>query len=147
MNSMFAQQNVNNGFSFANVAQGAEISGGHSYGGYHNSLAVVNQNTSGVDQGSNTSPYVPAATGSNNGGVGFASDSNFKDIYGRFAYRFNLECDSASRNDVQAAGPMGPRDHTSLRLGTYYFYGRSVQRFLGMTSAGATAASTLLTAR
>ncbi len=146
MNSMFSQQNVNNGFAFANVAQGVELSGGHSYGGYHYSIAVVNQNTSGVDQGSNNSAYVPSATGSNNGGVGFASDSNFKDIYGRFAYRFNLERDSASRNDVQAAGPMGPRDHTSLRLGTYYFYGRSVQRYLGLTPAPASA-STVLTAR
>ena len=147
MNSMFSQQNVNNNFSFANAAQGIELSGGHSYGGYHYSLAVVNQNTSGVDQGSNTSPYVPSATGSSNGGVGFASDANFKDLYGRLAYRFNLERDAASRNDVQAAGAMGPRDHTSLRFGTFYFYGRSVQRLLGATSAAPTVVSTLLTAR
>ena len=41
--------------------------------------------------------FVPSPTG-------FASDSNFKDIYGRFSYRFNLERDPASRNAVQAAG-------------------------------------------
>jgi hypothetical protein len=60
--------------------------------------------------------------------VGIFSDSNFKDLYGRFQYRFNLEKDAASRNDIQAAGATGPRDHTYLQLGTYYFYGRSVQR-------------------
>ena len=61
-------------------------------------------------------------------GGGLFSDSNFKDIYGRFQYRFNLERDAASRNEIQAAGATGPRDHTYLQLGTYYFYGRSVQR-------------------
>ncbi len=131
MNSMFAQQNVNNGFAFSNAAKGVELSGGHNYGGYQYSIAFVDQNTSGVDQFANSSPFVPSATGGSNGGVGFASDSNFKDIYGRLAYRFNLEHDKASRNDVQAAGSMGPRDHTSLKLGSYYFYGRSVQRVLG----------------
>jgi hypothetical protein len=123
MNGMFAQQNVNNGFAFSSAAQGVELSGGHNYGGYHYSLAIVNQNTSGS---SNTTAPVPTANGS-----GFASDSNFKDLYGRLAYRINFERDKASRNDVQAAGPMGPRDHTSLNLGSYYFYGRSVQRFNG----------------
>ena len=63
--------------------------------------------------------------------VGIFSDSNFKDLYGRFQYRFNLERDAASRNDIQAAGATGPRDHTYLQLGAYYFYGRSVQRFNG----------------
>jgi hypothetical protein len=138
------QQNVNNQFTMADATRGVEISGGHNYGGYHYSIAIVDQNTSGVSQGDNNSNFVPSPTGSNNGGVGFASDSNFKDIYARFAYRFNLERDKASRNDVQAAGPMGPRDHTSLRLGSYYFYGRSVQRFSGVTS---TDTPTVLTAR
>ena len=138
------QQNVNNQFTMADASRGVEISGGHNYGGYHYSIAFVDQNTSGVSQGANNSDFVPSPTGSNNGGVGFSSDSNFKDIYARFAYRFNLERDKASRNDVQAAGPMGPRDHTSLRLGTYYFYGRSVQRFTGVTSADT---PTVLTAR
>jgi hypothetical protein len=87
---------------------------------------------------------VPSPTGSNNGGVGFSSDSNFKDLYGRFSYRFNLEADPKSRHEVQAAGPSGPRDHTYLNLGTYYFYGRSVQRFTGTTLGGTPA---VLTAR
>jgi len=117
------QQFVNNNFSMDAAGQGVEVSGGHSYGGYHYSLAVVNQNTSGTNS-TGTSNVSPA------NGVAFGSDSNFKDLYGRLAYRFNLERDKASRNDVQAAGPMGPRDHTSLRLGSYVFYGRSVQRIL-----------------
>jgi hypothetical protein len=140
----FGQHNVNNLFTFAGGAHGAELSGGHSYGGYHYSFAVVDQNTSGVTQSANTSPFVPSPTGGNNGGVGFASDANFKDLYGRFSYRFNLERDPQSRNAVQAAGPSGPRDHTYLNLGTYYFYGRSVQRFSGTTLGGTPA---VLTAR
>ena len=112
---------VNNVFAFSTPGQGVEISGGHNYGGYHYSLAVINQNTSGTTAaGANVSPE-----------VGIFSDSNFKDLYGRFQYRFNLEQDATSRNDIQAAGPTGPRDHTYLQLGSYYFYGRSVQRFQG----------------
>jgi hypothetical protein len=139
-----SQQNVNNQFTMADAMRGVELSGGHTYGGYHYSIAFVDQNTSGVTQSANNSNFVPSPTGSNNGGVGFASDSNFKNIYARFAYRFNLEKDKTSRNDIQAAGPMGPRDHTYLRLGTYWFYGRSVQRFNGVTLANT---STVLTAR
>ena len=138
------QQNVANQFTMGDVGRGVEISGGHNYGGYHYSIAVIDQNTSGIDQSANSSSFVPSPTGSNNGGVGFASDSNFKDIYARFAYRFNLERDKASRNDVQAAGATGPRDHSSIRLGTYYLYGRSVQRLSGIN---AVATPVVLTAR
>jgi hypothetical protein len=42
-----SSQNVNNQFSMQDAAQGIEFSGGHQYGGYHYSLAIVNQNTSG----------------------------------------------------------------------------------------------------
>src|SRR5208337_3493082 len=123
------QQFVNNQFAIANSAQGIEFSGGLHTGGYNFSIAFINQNTNGVGQDSNTgSPYVPQATGSNNGGVGVASDANFKDIYATFNYRFNLERNKESREAIQAAGPTGPRDHTYLNFGTYYFYGRSVQR-------------------
>ena len=116
---------VNNAFAFSSPGQGVEVSGGHNYGGYHYSLAVINQNTN---------PVVPPAAGPNVSPiVGVFSDSNFKDIYGRFQYRFNLEKDPASRNDIQAAGANGPRDHTYLQLGGYYFYGRSVQRVQGET--------------
>ena len=114
---------VNNAFAFSAPAQGVEISGGHNYGGYHYSLAIINQSTNPLGApgaGSNVSPI-----------VGTFSDSNFKDLYGRFQYRFNLEKDATSRNDIQAAGASGPRDHTYLQLGSYYFYGRSVQRIQG----------------
>ena len=62
----------------------------------------------------------------------------------RFSYRFNLERDKESRNAIQAAGPTGPRDHTYLNLGSYYFYGRSVQRLSGATADGV---PTVITAR
>jgi hypothetical protein len=128
VNPAFGQHFVNNTFAFAGAGQGVEFSGGHQYGGYHYSIAIVNQNTSGItDPGT----FVPSATGSNNGGLGFLSDSNFKDIYARFSYRFNLERDPESRRAIQAAGATGPRDHTYLTLGTYWFYGRSVQRVSG----------------
>jgi hypothetical protein len=110
---------VNNGFAMSSGAQGIEFSGGHSYSGYHYSLAIVNQNTSGTAaSGANVGP----------GGDAFVSDSNIKDLYGRFSYRFNLERDAATRNEVQAAGATGPHDHTYLDLGAFGFYGRSVQR-------------------
>jgi hypothetical protein len=134
MNSMVPlQQFVNNHFAMAETAQGVELSGGRHTGGYNYSLAFVNQNTEG---GQGNSPYVPSALGSNRGGLGVASDANFKDIYASFQYRFNLERDKDSRNAIQAAGPTGPHDHTYLNLGSYYFYGRSVQRLLGVGADG-----------
>jgi hypothetical protein len=134
MTAGFPGQNVNNAFALSNAAQGVELSGGHSYRGYHYSLAIVNQNTGGSPGGGNNVPPV----------VGYTSDSNFKDLYARFSYRFNLERDPASRNEIQAAGATGPRDHTYLNLGTLYFYGRSVQRFQGQD---ANAVPVVLTAR
>ncbi|HYL91984.1 MAG TPA: hypothetical protein VEW69_02390 [Alphaproteobacteria bacterium] len=129
-NPAFAfQNNVNNQLTLADAMNGIEFSGGHQYGGYHYSIAFVDQNTNGVSQSANGSSFVPSP-------AGFASDSNFKDIYTRFSYRFNLEKDPASRNAVQAAGASGPRDHTFVNLGTYYFYGRSVQRFSGENLLG-----------
>ncbi len=137
INSMVSlSQNVNNSFTFAGAAKGAELSGGHTYGGYHYSVAILNQNTSGLDQ--TNSPFVPSATGGANEGVGFASDSTLKDVYARFSYRFNLERDAESRNSIQAAGSTGPRDHTSLSLGGFYLRGKSQQSFLGATAGGNT---------
>jgi hypothetical protein len=136
VNSMVAlQQNVSNQFTFADPAKGIELSGGHHTGGYHYSVAVFDQNTAGLDQSSNTSSFVPSATGGANGGVGFGSNADFKNVYGRFSYRFNLERDSASRQDIQAAGPTGPRDHTYFTLGSFYLYGKSLQQFAGEDGA------------
>lgn len=128
-------QNVSNNFALSEPGQGVEISGGHTYRGYHYSLAVINQKTS--SEPNNDAGFVSPVTT-------FFSDSNFKDLYGRFSYRFNLERDRESRTAIQAAGATGPRDHTYLNLGTFYFYGRSVQRFTG---ADATGAPIVLTAR
>src|ERR1035441_3689884 len=145
VNPAFNQQFVNNSYTLAGAGQGIEFSGGRHTGGYNYSLAFINQNTSGVGQDANWgSAYIPQATGSNNGGVGISSDANFKDIYASFNYRFNLEKDKESRNAIQAAGPSGPRDHTYLNFGTYYFYGRSVQRLTGALLDGTSA---ILTAR
>ena len=130
-------QFVNNGSALEDAANGVEFSGGHAYQGYHYSVAIFDQNTSGV----NISP--PNISPQN--GVAFNSDANFKDLYGRFVYRFNLEKDPVSRNDVQAAGATGPRDHTYLSLGTIYFYGRTAQNVSGVLSDGVT--PTVLTAR
>ena len=92
VNPAFNQQFVNNAFTFAGSGQGIEFSGGRHTGGYNYSIAFINENTSGVGQDSNPgNPYIPQATGSNNGGLGVASDANFKDIYTSFNYRFNLE--------------------------------------------------------
>jgi hypothetical protein len=146
MNAMFPlQQFVNNQFTMADAGKGIEISGGRHTGGYYYSLAIIDQNTNGVGQDQNPgSPYVPQATGSNYGGLGVASDANFKDVYASFDYRFNLEKDKASRNAIQAAGPTGPRDHTYVNFGSFYYYGRSVQRLLGATTDGT---PTVVTAR
>ena len=87
---------------------------------------------------------MPTALGSNQGGLGVQSNADFKDIYASFNYRFNLERDKSSRNAIQAAGATGPRDHTYLNIGSYYFYGNSEQRLVGI-AADNTAA--VLTAR
>ena len=121
-----AKQNVNNQFALQDAGQGIELSGGHQYGGYHYSLAIVNQNTSGGAAAAPPNVASPA---------GFFSDSNYKDLYARFSYRFNLEKDPASRHEVQAAGSTGPHDHTYLNLGTFFFKGRSVQRFSGLDAS------------
>jgi hypothetical protein len=126
-------QNVNNLFTFAGAARGVEVSGGHHYGGYNYAVAVIDQNTSGISQ--TGSPFVPSATGGASGGVGFASDSSTKDVYARFAYRFNLERNSESRHAIQAAGNTGPRDHTYLSFGTFYLRGNSQQGFVGVNNA------------
>jgi hypothetical protein len=140
MNPLGLQQNVSNHFIFASAAKGVELSGGHQYGGYHYSVAVIDDASGTVDQPANTSSYVPSATGGANGGVGFGSSAGFKTIYSRLMYRFNLERDPDSRRAVQAAGATGPRDHTSLTLGSFYLYGKSLQQFAGATTAAGSSA-------
>lgn len=144
MNALAGQHNVANQFTFAGAARGIELSGGHQYGGYHYSIAIIDQNTSGISQPDNASDFVPSATSSSGGGLGFASDTSAKALYTRFSYRFNLERDAANRKEVQAAGPTGPRDHTYLNLGGFFLHGRSRQGFVGLAANGKD--NTLLTA-
>ena len=136
-NGLGPAQNVTNGSAMEDAANGVEFSGGHAYGGYHYSFAVFDLTTTGVN-------ISPPNIGPQNA-VAFNSDANFKDMYGRLAYRFNLEKDPVSRNDVQAAGTTGPRDHTYLTLGSFYFYGRTATPFSGVLADGVTPA--VLTAR
>ena len=47
---------VNNVYQMLDAAQGIEFSGGHPYKGYHYSLAIVNQNTSGATSSATNVP-------------------------------------------------------------------------------------------
>jgi hypothetical protein len=136
LNSFFPQEYVNNRYVMAQTGRGVELSGGLHTGGYNYSIAFVDQSTGG---GVSYSPYVPTALGANQGGLGVQSNADFKDIYASFNYRFNLEHDKESRNAIQAAGSTGPRDHTYLNVGSYYFYGRSLQRLVGVGPDGTAA--------
>ncbi len=60
-----------------------------------------------------------------NGSNGQPAQRNFKDVYVRVSQQFNLERDRAVRKEVQAAGATGPHDHTSIRVGGFYYYGRN----------------------
>jgi len=136
-NGLAPAQNVNNGSTLEDAANGVEFSGGHIFQGYHYSVAVFDQNTTGV--------FLNPPNVAPQNAVAYSSDSNFKNLYGRFVYRFNLEKDPVSRNGVQAAGTTGPRDHTFFALGTFYLYGRTATPFSGVLSDGVT--PTVLTAR
>jgi hypothetical protein len=92
---------TNNPFIFAEPQRGIEIGGYPNDGNFSWSVALVN--------GTNAD----------------ATTRSSKDIYARVSQRFNLERDPKSRKEVQAASKTGPRDHTSLRLGAFYYYGRN----------------------
>ncbi|HYM13834.1 MAG TPA: hypothetical protein VEU62_24055 [Bryobacterales bacterium] len=90
-----------NPFMFGVPQRGIEIGGYPNNGNFEWSLAVVNGNNAD------------------------AAVRNSKDVYFRISQRFNLERDPAVRKEVQAAGPTGPRDHTSIRFGAFGYYGRN----------------------
>ncbi|MFI5073305.1 MAG: hypothetical protein ACHP8A_20775, partial [Terriglobales bacterium] len=92
---------TNNPFAFGVPQRGIEFGGYPNDGPFTWSVAFVN--------GNNDSP----------------ATRNSKDVYGQLSYTFNLERDASVRKEVQAAGPTGPRDHTSLRLGAFGYYGRN----------------------
>ncbi len=92
---------TNNPLMFGIPQRGIELGGYPNDGNFTWSLAFVD--------GSNNTPAM----------------RNYKDIYVRVSQRFNLERDASVRKEVQAAGPTGPRDHTSIRFGAFYYYGRN----------------------
>jgi hypothetical protein len=103
---------TNNPFQFGIPQRGIEIGGYPNDGNFSWSLAFVN--------------------GSNN----TSAMRNSKDVYARVSQRFNLERDPQARREVQAAGPTGPRDHTSIRFGAFYYYGRNALNLDGTLFPG-----------
>jgi len=94
---------TNNPFVFGTPQRGIEIGGYPNDGNFSWSVAIVN--------GANDSPAM----------------RNSKDVYVRVSQKFNLERDSSVRKEIQAAGPTGPRDHSSLRVGAFYYHGQNTQ--------------------
>jgi hypothetical protein len=92
---------TNNPLAFGTPQRGIEFGGYPNDGNFTWSVAIVN--------GNNDSPAA----------------RNMKDVYVRVSQRFNLERDANQRREVRAAGPTGPRDHTSLTLGAFGYYGRN----------------------
>jgi len=105
-------QTANNATIFGSPQRGIEFGGTPNNGNFDWSVAITN--------GSNT---------------GTAARSS-KDVYVRLSEKFNLERDPESRNAIQAAGPTGPRDHTSIRLGFLYYYGKNQQNQDGLLFPG-----------
>ena len=105
---VLACQTASNPFVLGVPQRGIEFGGYPNNGNFTWSFAVFN------------------GTNSNYGLTGASAPltaRNTKDIYIRVSQKFNLERDPESRHAVQAAGPTGPRDHTSIRLGAFYYHG------------------------
>ena len=98
---------TSNPLVFSAPQRGIEIGGYPNDGNLSWSVAVINGNNDN-----------PAA-------------HNSKDVFVNVWKQFNFEKDPQSRNAVQAAGPTGPRDHTSLRLGAFYYVGRNAMNVGG----------------
>jgi hypothetical protein len=111
---------ANNPFVIGTPQRGVEL-GGYANNGNFSWSAAINDGTA-----------------SNYGAGSAIFTRSTKDGYVRVSQRFNLERDPASRNAVQAAGATGPRDHTSIRLGGFYYYGTNESnignsQFIGST--------------
>lgn len=106
-------QTVNNPFIFGAPQRGIEFGGYPNNGNFTWSVAYVDGTNAAY--GGNTSQIT----------------RNTKDVYLRTSYKFNLERDPESRKAIQAAGPTGPHDHTSIRVGAFYYYGKNQQNFGG----------------
>jgi hypothetical protein len=94
---------TNNPMIFGEPQRGVEFGGTPNNGNFNWSVAVVN------------------------GGNADAAVRSSKDVYVRVSQKFNLERDPESRNAIQAAGPTGPHDHTSIRAGFFYYHGKNQQ--------------------
>ena len=92
---------ANNPLMFSVPQRGFELSGVPNLGYFEYSVGLYNGNNDGT------------------------AVRNEKDVYVRVAKRWNLDRDPAARKEVRAAGPTGPRDHTSIRIGSFYYYGRN----------------------
>ncbi|MGB8474777.1 MAG: hypothetical protein WCE61_11895 [Candidatus Acidiferrum sp.] len=100
---------TNNPLTLGTPQRGIEFGGYPNDGNFSWSVAIIN--------GNNDSPAA----------------RNSKDVYVRVAQRFNLERDAESRHSIRAAGATGPRDHTSIRLGAFYYHGTNQLNFGGAT--------------
>lgn len=109
-------QTANNGFVLGTPQRGVEFGGYPNDGNFTWDVAVVD------------------GTGSAYGSSTLVT-RNTKDVYLRSSYQFNLEKDPDSRHAIRAAGATGPHDHTSIRVGGFYYYGENQQNF-GGTSFG-----------
>jgi hypothetical protein len=108
-------QTANNPFVLGTPQRGIEFGGYPNNGNFIWDVAIVD------------------GTGSAYGGSTSLVTRNTKDVYLRASYQFNLERDPESRHAIRAAGATGPHDHTSIRLGTFYYYGKNQQNFGGAT--------------
>jgi hypothetical protein len=118
-------QTANNGFVLGTPQRGIEFGGYPNNGNFMWDVAIVD------------------GTGSSYGGETSLVTRNTKDVYLRASYQFNLERDPESRHSVQAAGPTGPRDHTSIRVGGFYYYGKNQQNFGGSSFSSVGLTNTL----
>jgi hypothetical protein len=116
-------QTTNNPFFLGTPQRGIEFGGYPNSGNFTWSVAFVD--------GTNSSYGVPPVTvnGVVVAGVPSLSARNTKDVYIRVSQKFNLERDPESRNGIQASGPTGPHDHTSIRFGAFYYHGTNQQNF------------------
>ena len=106
-------QTTNNPFFLGTPQRGIEFGGFPDNGNFTWSVAVVDGTNSAYGLG-------PGLTA-----------RNTKDVYIRVSQRFNLERDPESRKAIQAAGPTGPHDHTSIRIGAFYYRGENQTNFGG----------------
>jgi hypothetical protein len=118
-------QTTNNPFFLGTPQRGIEFGGYPNNGNFTWSVAFVD--------GTNSSYGVPSTTvnGVVVAGVPSLTARNTKDVYVRVSQKFNLERDPESRNGVQASGPTGPHDHTSIRVGGFYYQGWNQLNFGG----------------